>query len=187
MSKRNKVKRRFTSDRARRIIRKGSYESINEGIEIMENNNPMDIDTQSIISTSTMIKNQSNFELNPSYDQDAVQYGSRISGNPKIWQWKQVEQWLKNIGLTNMTPIFKDKDYQIDGDELLNINITSLFEEYPTAEILNIQENEASENPTIKKFFRFKLWHHSCIIYYIRYIFIVHKIFQKIQEQIKSI
>ena len=116
-----------------------------------------DDDTESIISTSTMIKNTSNFDLHGSYDFDSVQYGSRIAGNPKIWQWKQVKTWLNNKDLKVMIEIFKrDNDNSgIDGEELLGVDMDRLFSELDAEEILKVSRDKAPNHPTIIKFFRF--------------------------------
>ena len=87
--------------------------------------------------------------------------GEIIRGNPKNWEWKDVQKWLKSKGLEMMIEVFAegatDKE-GTDGDELLNVTLQTLMDDagaYKAGIKLNIPSiAEAENSPIIEKFFR---------------------------------
>ena len=84
-----------------------------------------------------------------------------VGGNPKNWEWEEVQQWLKSKGLEVMIKVFEegatDKE-GTDGDELLGITLNKLIDDagaYKAGEKMGIGSIEEAENdPTLTRFFK---------------------------------
>eukprot|EP01084_Bolivina_argentea_P097627 175499_1 len=75
-------------------------------------------------------------------------------GNPKHWEWRHVKMWLKKIKLESMIKIFSEhKQNGINGEVLLNMNITKLFTIYGAGSHGNPHFTEHNDR-RITKFFK---------------------------------
>ena len=75
-----------------------------------------------------------------------------VGGNPKHWEWEQVQKWLKSRGLQDFIPVFSAGSTQkegTDGDELLGVTLQTLMDDagaYQAGQKLDIPTIEDAEN-----------------------------------------
>ena len=84
-----------------------------------------------------------------------------MSGNPKNWEWEDVQKWLKSKGLDMMIDVFAEGATEkegTDGDELLTVTMQTLMDDagaYKAGVKLDLPSIEDAENsPIIDRFFR---------------------------------
>eukprot|EP01084_Bolivina_argentea_P074269 134752_1 len=119
----------------------------------------MDMDDDEISMSNDTLTNTQTATYTATYIQ--TECTETIGGNPKHWEWDEVQKWLNQRGLSEFIDVLSEgmtEKEGTDGNELLTITLNKLFDDagaYKAAMKLNIKDIEEAENsPIIDKFFR---------------------------------